>query len=108
MQEMSVFAVYTKDLWFNNNGKTLEEFKNWLLNNNIVTYYLLATPQYILLNDNLQEQLETIYNKLLSYQGQTNISQENNDLAFNIKAKAVYDLNKLVERVTTLEESQSL
>lgn len=66
-------------------------------------YYVLLTPTYTLLSNDIQTQLETIYNKLLGYQEQTNISQVNDDLPFNINAKAVYDLNKLVERVTTLE-----
>ena len=79
------------------------DFTAWLETHNTTVYYILATPTYTLLNSTLQSQLETIYNKLLGYQDQTNISQENNDLAFNIKAKAVYDLNKLVERVATLE-----
>lgn len=82
---------------------TLEDFKIWLSTHNTIAYFVLATPTYTLLNNTLQSQLETIYNKLLGYQEQTNISQANNDLPFNINAKAVYDLNKLVERVTELE-----
>jgi len=83
--------------------ETVEGFKTWLSTHNIIAEYITQNSEYKLLNNTLQSQLETIYNKLLGYQEQTNISQENNDLAFNIKAKAVYDLNKLVERVTELE-----
>ena len=82
---------------------TVNDFTAWLSTHNTPVYYVLATPTYTLLNNTLQSQLETIYNKLLGYQEQTNISQVNNDLPFNINAKAIYDLNKLVERVTELE-----
>jgi len=49
----------------------------------------MATSQDILLNDTLQNQIEDIYNQTLSYQGQTNISQVNNDAPFKIYASAL-------------------
>ena len=82
---------------------TLAQFKAWLSTHNTIVYYPLATPTYTLLNDTLQEQLENIYNWVLSYKDQTNISQVNNDLPFVISATTVYDLNKLLIRVETLE-----
>ena len=80
----------------NENVNTLELMKQWLSNNNLSMYYILATPTYTLLNDTLQTQLTNIYNKALSYQDQTNISQENDDLPFVISASAIakYDLNE--------------
>ena len=67
----------------------------FLTNNNFTIYYVLSTPEYILLNDTLQSQLEYIYNLMLSYQGQTNISQINNDLPFIIDSTALKDLTSL-------------
>ena len=78
-------------------------WKNWLESHNIIIYYPLATPTYTLLNDTLQTELDNIYNWLLSYQDQTNISQTNADLPIIITATTVYDLNKLLTRVETLE-----
>ena len=58
-------------------------------------YYVLANPEYILLNDTLQEALNTLESKLLAYKGQTNISQVNNDLPFEIVASALKDISNL-------------
>lgn len=80
---------------------TKEDFISWVTNHNIVMYSKLATPQYILLNDTLQQQLEDI-SKAISYQTQTNISQANNDLPLNIDATAVLDLNTLVNAIVSL------
>lgn len=74
-------------------------FKTWLSTHNTTVYYVLATPTNTLLNDTLQETLDSFY----SYQEQTNISQDNNDMPFVIKASAIYDLTDLVTRVATLE-----
>lgn len=80
----------------NENINTIPLFKTWLGTNLPNVYYILATPTYTLLNDTLQEQLTDIYNTLKSYNGQTNISQINNDLGFTIKASALLDLNTLI------------
>lgn len=45
--------------------------------------------------DTLQSQLEYIYNQMLAYKGQTNISQINNDLPFIIDSTALKDLTSL-------------
>ena len=78
---------------------TITNYKAWLSTHNLIVYYILATPTNTLLNDTLQETLDSFY----SWQEQTNISQENNDLPFVIKASAIYDLNDLITRVATLE-----
>lgn len=77
----------------NNSIANLNDFKFWLSTHNTEVHYVLATPEYILLNDTLQEQLDNLQ-RLLSYDGQTNISQENNDLPFKIKVSAFKDTTK--------------
>lgn len=79
----------------NKDVTSLETFESDLNTNNLILYYLGKTSQYILLNDTLQEQLENIYNYVLGYKDQTNISQTNNDLPFVINASAVKDLSNL-------------
>lgn len=88
------------------NGETIETTyisTTGGLDTGATIYYGLTTSTYTLLNDTLQEQLENIYNWVLSYNAQTNITQTNADLPFTINASAIYDLNKLVDRVATLE-----
>lgn len=75
--------------FFDNTITSLNNFKTWLSTHNTTVYYPLATPTYTLLNDTLQAQLNDIKDTLLSYQGQTNITQENNDLPFIISASAL-------------------
>ena len=87
----------------NTNATTVDELRSWLSTHNLIVYHPLATPEYILLNDTLQSQLTEIYNWLVSYQDQTNISQVNNDLPFIINTITCYDLNKLLTRVEVLE-----
>lgn len=65
-------------------GTTLEEAQTII--NGSKLYYILATPTYIPLNDTLQQQLTNIYNNMMSYKEQTNISQTNTDLGFIINA----------------------
>jgi hypothetical protein len=57
-----------------------------------IIYFPLATPTYTKITGTLAEQLENVYQKMLSYDNQTNISQINNDLAFNISASAIEEL----------------
>jgi hypothetical protein len=81
--------------FMNDNFTDLASYKSWLSTHNTIVYYILNTPEYILLNDTLQEQLDIIESKLLSYKGQTNISQVNNDLPFVISSSALKDLSSL-------------
>lgn len=74
---------------------TQTKANNWLASNNPIIYGVLATPTNEKFNDTIQEQLEDIYNNMLSYEGQTNVSQINNDLPFNINSTAIKDLNDL-------------
>lgn len=70
----------------NDNFTSLEEAKTQLIGT--VIYNPLATPQYIHISETdyptLRNQLENIYNNAQSYNGQTNITQTNEDLPFNI------------------------
>lgn len=68
---------------------TLELANQWLGNNQTYAYYPLATPTYTQITGTLAEQLEYVYQKLLSYTGTTNISQVNNDLSFNMSVLAI-------------------
>ncbi len=76
-------------------GYDATQFTTWITSNNVIAYIPYATPTNEKFNDTIQEQLEDIYNNMLSYEGQTNISQENADLPFNIEATAIKDLNSL-------------
>jgi hypothetical protein len=92
-------GIWNKTVVLNINRTLLSEesvagFRNWLSTNLPIAYYQLATPTYTLLNDTLQEELNII-EKLLSYKGQTNISQENDDLPFDMVATALKDLSSL-------------
>ena len=64
----------------------------WLNTHNTTIYYPLATPTYELLSNDIQNALNTV---LMSYSGQTNISQINNDLPFIIDSTALKDLTNL-------------
>ena len=84
---------YNLWLWDTNNYfENAEAIKQFMINNNVVTNYALATPTYTPLNDTLQSQLDTIESMLLSYKGQTNISQINNDLPFIMTSTALKEL----------------
>lgn len=68
---------------------TKQDFLTWLSTHNTIVYYVLATPYLSPIEDNnLIEQLDNL-EYAMSYEGQTNISQENNDLPFIIDAKAL-------------------
>ena len=71
------------------------DWKIWLSTHNTTVYYVLETPTYTLLNDTLQNALNTLQEKLLAYKTQTNISQVNNDVAFTISASALKDISNL-------------
>lgn len=64
-------------------------FKTWLSTHNTTVYYVLATPTNTEITDQtLIVQLDN-FEKAKSYNNQTNISQENNDLPFIINATAL-------------------
>ena len=67
--------------------------QTWLSTHNTIVYYVLATPTAITLPTTLQNQIEDIYNTTMSYTGQTNISQVNNDAPFKIYASALKEIS---------------
>ena len=73
-------------------------FKTWLSTHNVTVYFRLATSTYTLLNDTLQTQLDNLA-YALSYQEQTNISQTNQDLPFNINARATRDISNILDLI---------
>jgi predicted phage tail component-like protein len=86
------FVCYTLDgnvVLKNKDITNINDFKTWLSTHNTIVYYVLATPVNELFNDTIQDQLEDIYNNMISYEGTTNIGQINNDKAFIISAKAL-------------------
>lgn len=88
----------------------LTEWTNLLNQKNMVIYVPLATPTDTEITDQtLIAQLDN-FEKALSYNTQTNISQENNDLPFIISASAFMSLKylfgNLETRVAELETSE--
>ena len=68
---------------------TTTNYKKWLSTNNVIVYSPLATPTNTEITDTtLLEQLEAIKNAV-SYRGQTNITQTNNDLPFILDLSAL-------------------
>ena len=72
-------------------GTTTSDFKTWLGTHNTSVYYILATPTYTKITGTLAQELEDIYNAY-SKEGQTNVSQVNNDLPFVLSCSALEDL----------------
>lgn len=69
----------------------IASLKTWLTNNNSIFYYLLNTPTNTEITDTtLISQLNTLQNAM-SYKGQTNVSQVNDDEAFILDIKALED-----------------
>lgn len=62
------------------------DLKTWLGNNNTNIYYVHETPTYEKITGELLNQLEAIKK---SYENQTNINQENNDLPFELEVGAL-------------------
>ena len=69
--------------------KTASAFKTWLSTHNTEIQYVLETPTTTEITDTeLINQLEAL-KKAISYDGQTNISQTNNDLPFILNVSAL-------------------
>lgn len=82
----TIYNVFFKNTSING----VENFKTWLSTHNTIVYYPLATPTYTEITDStLLSQLETVKR---SYDGQTNISQNNDDLPFIINATALKEM----------------
>ena len=91
--ELGSFYISNTWLVFVDKNKVydLDQWKTWLSNNNTTVYYVLATPYLSLIEDTtLIEQLDNIQNAM-SYEGQTNVSQVNNDKPFIMDLIAMKD-----------------
>ena len=76
----------------NSIATTTDEFKTYLISNNITLYYVLATPiEEEITDTTLISQLNEL-EKAVSYDDTTNISQTNANLPFIINAEAVKKL----------------
>ena len=74
---------------------SLEDFKTWLSTHNTEYWYVLSTPTYTKLSEELAAELEAITNNAVAYEGQTNISQINDDLPFVISAETLKSMANL-------------
>ena len=71
---------------------TLEKYKTWLSTHNTTVYYVLATPTTTEITDStLLSQLEAVKR---SFNGQTNITQTNNDKPFILDVTALKQLTQ--------------
>lgn len=95
----SEFALVNKRIFLSGYGNTIaimdndfsntNDFKNWLSNNNVTCLYAYTTPTTTEITyQPLIDQLNLL-EKAMSKDGQTNISQVNNDLPFIISASAL-------------------
>jgi hypothetical protein len=70
----TAFTIRIKDT----NYDDINQFKTWLASNNVELLYVLATPTYTeITNENLVNELNEL-EKMMSYNGQTNISVNGN------------------------------
>ena len=109
---LNKFNVYNPDATYgyNNIGfgistdivNDIDTFKTWVSSNNIVFHYLLATPTNTEITyQPLIDQLNLL-EKAMSKDGQTNISQVNNDLPFIISASALKEWQESTSLNSTL------
>lgn len=91
-------VFYDKD----NNFENATAFNTWLSTHNTLIYYVLATPTDTEITDTtLISQLEAL-KTAMSYAGQTNISQINNDAPFILQVTALASYNS---RIVALENA---
>lgn len=77
-----LFRMVNKDI------TTVENWETWLSTHNTIVYYPLATPTYTEITDStLISQLNALAR---SYTSQTNISQVNNDLPFELDVSVTF------------------
>lgn len=89
-------------------ANTLDDWRTWLSSHNTNVYYPLATSQYIQLSQEdyptLKAQLENLYNNAKSYNGQTNITQTNDDLPFSIDYELIENPKDLKGVISDINE----
>lgn len=80
------FTAYGNLFIYKYDTTSTSDLQTWLSTHNTEVYYVLNTPTYTLIEGELLNQLEAIK---MSYEGQTNLSQTNNDLAFILNPSAL-------------------
>lgn len=96
-----MFGQYsnTTNFYFGTDEISVADFKTWLSTHNTEVYYVLATPTDTEITDEtLISQLEII-KKAMSYNNQTNISSESDEVGMIIDATAVGDINKVISNI---------
>lgn len=84
-----LFNTSTLYLIYHALNGVVSDLQTWLGTHNTIVYYQLSTPtEEQITNAELIEQLETILNAV-SYEDQTNISQENDNMAFILDVSAL-------------------
>ena len=85
----------TGTMWFqtDSNFSSVEEFKQWLSENNVKVYYQLATPTTVPLGTLLAEDLE----KLKTFKGYNNVTVNTNLGLMNIRFTYGLDIKKYVD-----------
>ena len=88
LAQVGMMAHYRSNnaVYFMTDIQSYQEFKTWLSTHNTDLYYRLNTPTYTKIEGNLYNQLEEIKR---SYEEQTNISQTNDDLPFELSVSAL-------------------
>jgi len=98
-----MFNANANNVYFFNSTFSTVAIANEALNGAVVCCNLDNPIGVPITDTTLIEQLNNLYNQIKSCKGQTNITQTNEELPFNIDASALYDLNNLISRVATLE-----
>ena len=103
-------------------ASSIESLRTWLGTHNTEIRYILATPTYTKIEGTLASQLEDVW-RANTYDNQTNVSQVNNDLPFELYFKALgtpsnvsllsmnrpsLQLNNPIENIEEIEESGDL
>ena len=83
----------------------LNTFKTWLGTNNVSVYRTMKNPTYTKITGTLAYQVEDVYNNSFAYDGQTNITQANNDLPFIINAEIPSGFIKNFTRLNYIQSS---
>lgn len=90
-------STYPGQNWIyihNQDIASASDLKTWLQSHNTTVYYVLANPtQTEITDETLKAQLDDLWENAISYEGQTNISQTNTDLPFELDVVALKEMN---------------
>ena len=90
------------------NNEKRDLVKTWLSQNPLIVYCIPVTPQTIHITETdypiLHQQLEDMYNNAKSYEQETNISQTNDDLPFDITYQLYRKPEDLKDVISNINE----